>query len=196
MQINFKRTFESCTVKRPVPRSWDSEEQMVCYLCLVQGVLRSCWKHLQQHWRKISNLLVWYSIDDHFWNQCSAHCSVCALAVPSAVHYTVQRENAFQHHPQALRDTSSSFQNHTNTFRGCVYWSCCTENAGDDQSGDPHSSPAALLIHKGQGTCGTLTEQGKSHSDKLIYIRKLTEALWNIQSLRKRNSSFLQDSVW
>lgn len=157
---------------------------------------------------------MWYSIYDNFWNQCQwtpfGFCTgsdlSCTLQLFHQHMLTVERENAFQHHPQSLSNITNSLQNRMNPFR-YVYWSCCTENAGDDQSGDPHSSPSALHeislfsmlcnYRRAGNLCNTNSArllQGEV-TDKIIYIIKLIEASWNIWSLRKRNSSLLQDNV-
>lgn len=119
----------------------------------------------------------------------SAHCSVCALAVPSAAHYTVLTENAFQHHSQALRNTPAVYriiQTHLeDVFIGAAALKMLgmtkvvmhTPPLQHSMRSPPYPYPSP---YKGQGTCGTLTVQGKTHSDKLIHIIKLTEASWNI----------------
>lgn len=64
MHINFKWTFESYTVKRPVPRSWDSEKQMACYLCF--GT-RSSWILLETSLAAFRGDLKFLDVIQHLW---------------------------------------------------------------------------------------------------------------------------------
>lgn len=79
LQINFKRTFECYTVERPVPSSWDREEQMACYLCL--GT-RSSQILLGTSSAALKGDLKFLNVIQYLWhflkNQCQwALCSFC-----------------------------------------------------------------------------------------------------------------------
>lgn len=131
LQINFKRTFECYTVKRPVPRSWDREEQMVCYLCL--GT-RSSQIPLETSSAAFKGDLKFLNVIQYLWyflkNQCQwALCSfctgsdlICTLQLSYQHMFAVVRENAFQHHHlQSLSNATSNLQHHINTFTWHVY---------------------------------------------------------------------------